>query len=127
MKKPNYNKILTTTLLLSLAISTCRAQVYARSRVRNTLLNTTYYVGTSYEYSYDETYWTVASIKYYNSSFNGTWDIFVQTSYQFYKHWWAGSDTNSIVFRIDPVSYLIFNIQSVFLGNFFLKKYNFFI
>lgn len=109
------SKELTIFFLLTLTTKIALTQDYKRTRIINKLINTTYFLGTAYEYAYDETYWTLATIKFYNTSFNGTSDLFAQTSYSFYKHWWAGSDINQIVFKIDPV-----NIK-IIIKNFFFK------
>lgn len=111
-------------LLLILTSCLIKAQTYRRPRIRNKLLNETYYLGTAYEYAYDKTYWTIAIIKYYNSTFNGTSDVFVQTSYTFFNDWWAGSSTNQIMFKLNPVNYFFpcAYFPKKFFGKILLKK-----
>lgn len=40
-------------------------------------LNNTFYLGRSYEYEYDKWYWTIAIVRFYNSTLDGKSDLFV--------------------------------------------------
>lgn len=68
----------------------------------NAHINNTFYLGRSYEYAYDKTYWTIAIVRFYNSTLANVTDIFVQTNYIFFEDEWPGSKEYNIIFRIDP-------------------------
>lgn len=98
------NKEILRVILVCILSSTAIAQEYRMMRgTRHKLINTTYYLGKAYEYAYNDYYWTMACIKYYNSTFNQTSAVFAQTGYYFFKNEWAGSEVFSVVFKIDPV------------------------
>jgi hypothetical protein len=70
----------------------------------NTQLNSTFYLGKTYEYAYDKTYWTIGLVRFFNSTLNDKTDVFCQTSYIFLENEWAGSEEHPMIFKIDPVS-----------------------
>ena len=71
----------------------------------NIFLNTSFYLGKTYEYAYDKYYWTIGMVRFYNSTFNKTSEIFAQTTYIFLENEWAGSKEDPLIFKIDPVSF----------------------
>jgi hypothetical protein len=76
----------------------------------NSLLNTTFYLGKTYEYAYDKWYWTIGMVRFFNSTFNETTDVFCSTTYVFFDNEWAGSTEHPLIFKIDPVSTQKFKI-----------------
>lgn len=124
------NKGIQSIVLLCTLISTTITQDYSLIKgTRHKLINTTYYLGRSYEYAYDQYYWTMACIKYYNSTYNQTSAVFVQTGYYFYKNDWAGSEVFTVIFKIDPVRTApkpaqIFYFDVIVFFLIFLRKLN---
>lgn len=100
----------TLTILIPTAYSFEAAYSDSKHKVRhsggavNTLVNTSFYLGKTYEYAYDKWYWTIGMIRFFNSTLNETTDVFTQTSYIFFENEWAGSREHPMIFKIDPVS-----------------------
>lgn len=80
----------------------------------NTLLNTTFYLGKTYEYAYNKYYWTIGMVRFFNSTLNNETDIFTKTSYIFFENEWAGSKEHPMIFKIDPVSFISFKRLIIF-------------
>ena len=94
----------TLFILTSFLFISTNCQSSSRYTSQN-LINTTFYLGRSYEPAYDKSYWTICRVKYFNTTTANITRVFLETSYTFFDNEWAGSATNSLTFDLNPVSY----------------------
>ena len=103
----NTTKLMSILLLSAFVMNFEQQQhlVAPEPKTINSLTKKLFYVGQATDLSYNKTYWSLAILKFYNSSYKLSTETFIETTYLILKDKWPSSYKKSLNFHINAVNH----------------------